>query len=497
MRKFGPESSSDRTTRDSGYAMVVVLGIISVLTVITFGGFAMSMQALHESDISRQESLGFQAANAAFDAGVMRLRISGFREDSDDWPMYFTAGQIGSGAATVTVTEGGVHDFMVVAQGMGSDGSTETVRARIYVMDIYGMNIAYGSGFNQSAGGKFNGNASVYGPFYTFDDLRQGENLGNAMSGGFGWGPIYIQGGTLDVKAGYLRDVELLYVDPRQAPPRVVEAGTRVIRSVPRMDVPRVDAAYLANAYQQATSQSTDNRQGDPVVRETAYNSEPNPYPSAFLAPGARVDRYKVVDNDDTVNASRSTALVIGGATAFGRADDDFRWNPSDRTLTVWGTVFVDGPVDFTGGLIRYYGNGTIVANGHVRFINSDFVPFNGLGVADKPGHPSHGLPNQTFRDDQVVGIATPRTIRLSNSSGGNPQNPSDPPTHAGAFFADEEIIIESKVMMVGSVISRGISVSGNNNMDLRTSPNLGEVISRAMPGHGMAVVSMGSWARQ
>lgn len=492
------ELASSRRGQDDGYSMVVVMGIISVLTVIAFGGFAMSMQAMREADVTRQESQGFQAANAGFDAAVARMRTSGFRPE--DWAnqMTMTAGQTGSGPATVTVTPDGGLSHLVTAVGMGKDGSTETIRARIFVMDLYGMNIAYGSGFNQSAGGRFNGNASVFGPFYTFDDLRQGDNLGNAMAGGFGWGPIYIRGGTLDVKAGYLMDVGRLYVDPMHPAPRVVGAGTTVIRSVPRMNVPRVDAAYLENAYAQAIAQSTDNIQGDPAVRGHVTNSEPNPYPRT-RASGAQADRYKVVDNDRVMNRSRTTPFVIGGNTSFGQnlndtIRDDFVWDHSQRILTVWGTVFIDGPLDFTGGPIRYRGNGTIVANGQVRFDDTQFVPDGGL----LPGVVPTGqtLNNQTFRDDRVIGIATPDTILISGTQG-NAKNPAGEPTHAGAFFADRSITINARVMMVGSVISQGIEISGNNNMDLRTSPNLGQVVSRAMPGHGMAVVSVSGWSRQ
>ncbi len=486
---------------EAGYAMVVVMGIISVLTVVAFGGFAIASQTLHEANINAQEAQGFQAANGALDTAVARLRLSGYRES--DFPLTLTRAQLGSGDATVTATAGSVHEIVLTSVGRGADGSTETIRARLYVMDLYGMNIAYGSGFNQSAGGKFNGNASVYGPFYTFDDLRQGDNLGNAMAGGFGWGPIYINGGTLDVKSGYLQEVGLLYVDPTQPDPKVVNSAvTRVIRSVPQMTIPRVDAEYLDATYTQAVEQSRDNIQGDPALRPTEINNEwgPVPAPSGPLkylgtaAAGARADAYKVIDNDSTVNKSRTSAFVIGGNSSFGRPTDDFAWNHSTRTLTVWGTVFIDGPLDFTDH-INYVGNGTIVANGDVRFVNSDFVPLDGLLPDVVPT--GQTLDNQSFRGDQVVGIATPGSIRLGSSSGGNPQNPSGAPTHAGALFADKQIIIEARVMMVGSVISQGIDVSGNNNMDLRTSPNLGDVVSHSMPGFGLNMVSIGGWARQ
>ncbi len=493
MSRIAEDRRNTWFLHDHGYAMGVVMGIIALLTVVTVGGFAVAQQTLHESVVNQRESQAFQAANGAIDAAVARLRLSGYR--AQDFPMVFTRAQLGSGDATVTVTQSNPSEYVFTSVGRGEDGRKETIRLRLYMMSLYGMNMSYGSGFNQSSGGgKFNGNASVYGPFYTFDDLRQGENLGDSMAGGFGWGPIYIQGGTLDVKSGYLVDVGFLFVDPLQPDPKVVASGTQVIRSVPKMNVPRVDSAYLNNAYDQALAQSTDNIQGDPLVR-TVTNSEPDPYP-ATLAPGASVGRYKIVDNDSTMNKSRTDPFVLGSTTAsFGRPTDDFAWNHSTRTLTVWGTVFIDGPLRVANGLIRYVGNGTIVANGDVTFVNSNFIPLDPM--LEGTGGDGKTYPNQRFNPDQVIGIATPGTIALSASTDNNDRNPDGPPTHAGAFFADKQITINTRVMLVGSVISQGIDVTGNNNMDLRTSPNLGEVVSQAMPGYGQQVISIGVWARQ
>ena len=478
---------------DDGFALAAVVGIIALLTVVGVGSFAVARQALTESEVVKNDSYAFQAANGAVDAAIAQVQLSGYQ--TADFPMSFGQEVFGSAAATVTVTQPNPSEYLFTSVGTSKSGMSETVKVRLYLMDLYGMNIAYGSGFNQSSGGKFNGNASVYGPFYTYDDLRQGENLGTSLAGGFGWGPVYIKGGTLDVKSGYLIDVSHLYVEASEPDPKVVNtAETKVIRSVPNMKVPRVDEAYLTGAYNDAIAESTDNIQGDPEVR-TVVNSEPTPYPRT-LCPGASTGAYKVVDNDTTMNASHP-GLTLGNGVSFGDpVNDDFAWNAGTRTLTVWGTVFIDGPLTFAGGDITYVGNGALIANGDV-VINDKMTPSGGL----LPGVCGDGVTrnNQSFDPGKVLGIASPGKIELFGSPA-NTSNPDGAPSHAGAFFADEEIVISGggvKTHLVGSLISQGINVTGNNNMDLRTSPNLGENVPHSMPGYGMMIESIGIWARQ
>lgn len=490
---------------DRGYAMVVVMGLIALLTVVAFGGFALAQQSLTNSAVVKRESLAFQAANAGLDGGVADIAATG-GYDSSHFPKTFTKADVGSGSATVTVTPtaGVTGEYTVTSVGTGPDGATETVRVRIYLLDLYGMNIAFGVGFNQGQGaaGKFNGNASIYGPFYTMDNLKQGENLGNSNAGGLGWGPVFIQNGTLDVKSGYLdgkvqpRDsVRTIYVDPEHPDPKVVNpALTRVVRSVPTLHMPQVDTAYLESRRDAAMVESSDNIQGDNVVW-TAPNTEvgtignPNTYTGA-RCPGAS-DHYKIIDDDETTNGSFGTLTL--GATSFGNPTDDFAYNAGTNTLTVWGTVFIDGGLR-TSEAVTYYGNGTLVCNGEVR-LNGDFVPYGGL--QEGVGGPANGLPNQQFLPNRIVGIATPETIHLDNSSGGNAQNPDGAPTHAGAFFANEAIEFNAKVLLCGSLIAGGIEVTGNNNMDLRTSQNLGANVPRSMPGYGLLFQSIGGWSRK
>ena len=135
-----------------------------------------------------------------------------------------------------------------------------------------------------------------------------------------------------------------------------------------------------------------------------------------------------------------------------------------------------------------------MVCNGDVT-LNGDFLPVGGL----LPGVGGNGVTynNQSFNPDRIIGMATPNKINMDNSSGGNAKNPDGTPTHAGAFFASDQIVINAKVLLCGSLISDGIDVSGNNNMDLRTSANLGTYVPHSMPGFGLLFQSIGGWARR
>jgi len=475
---------------EGGYAMVVVIGLIALLTIITSGGFFLAQQSLLDSTNVKQESQAFQAANAAVDGAISNIQYKGY--NAADFPMSFA---LGSGLATVTVVEKSKGEYWVNAVGTGPGHSSETVGVRLYMLDLYGMNIAYGSGFNQGASaGKFNGNASIYGPFYTSDDLRQGDNLGMSSSGGFGWGPIFIKNGTLDVKSGYLIDVKLLYVDPAAADPKVVNTAiTRVVRSVPTLKLPLVDAAYLEARYEKAKLESSDNIQGDSDVRsntngEVATVNDPGSYTGPRCT-GAST-HYKIIDNDTVMNGSLSGLTIA--SMPFGNTNDDFAYD-GNGNLTVWGTVFIDGPLTISRS-VNYIGNGTLVVNGPVS-LRGDFVPQGGL--TDGKGGDGVTYANQSFNPDRIIGISSASSINLDASSGGNAKNPAGAPTHAGAFFANDSIVINAKVLLCGSLISKGIDVAGNNNMDLRTSANLGKYVPRSMPGYGMLFQSIGAWSRR
>ena len=499
-----------RLKADDGVALITVIGVLALVTILVIAGFALAQQALHESNIVNNESQAFQAANAGLDAAVARIQYQGFR--TTDFPMYSSAAQIGSGDATITVQEVSKSEYLLISQGLGRDNTVETVRVRMYFIDLYGMNISFGARLDANASnGKINGTTSIYGPLYTYGSL-DGDNLGNG-SGGIKWGPLMVKGGNV-VSSGDYIDVGSIYYEP----PHTVSVGTpgtRKIPSVPDFSVPPIDANYLSNALARAQSESADNNQGEPANRPGVTNTEVTTAGNTTTyahtrAPGTLstysgyVGAYKVIDNDGAINKS-SSGLVINSSTAsFGTANDDFAYNATTRTLTCWGTVFIDGPLT-TNIPITYVGNGILLANGTISLL-ADFVPLNGLapGLGGNDGNIMYN--NQSFNKDQTLGIVSPDKI-ICDNGGGNPGNsPDTPPSHAAAFYCMNPngndpnlgiIQLGTKTAVVGCVIARGIDFIANNNQHLRTSANLGQCVSTQMPGYGQMVQSFGTWSRQ
>ncbi len=502
---------------DEGVALVTVIGVLALVTILVVSGFVLSQQSLHEANLVNREAQAFQAANAGLDAAVARIQYQGFDPSGTDFPMHLTAAQTGSGEATVSVQLVSNSEYLLVSTGMGDDATIETVRVRMYFIDLYGMNISFGARLDANASnGKINGTTSIYGPLYTYGSL-DGDNLGNG-SGGIKWGPLMVKGGNVASSGDYI-NVGAIYYEP----PHTVSVGTnpqpRKIPSVPDFVVPPVDSAYLQAGLARAQSESADNNQGEPAVRPGVTNAEVytagdtasyahTRAPGAVSTYSGAAGAYKVIDNDGTIN--KSGGLTIDASTAsFGAATDDFSLSamnvPSGwRTLTCWGTVFIDGPLTTTVP-IKYVGNGVIIANGTISLL-TDFVPLNGLapGLGGNNGDTMYDY--QSFNKDETLGIVSTDRIVLDNG-GGNPGNdPETPPSHAAAFYCVNPnandpnlgmIQVGTKTAVVGCVIARGIDFIANNNQHLRTSANLGQCVSRQMPGYGQMVQSFGTWSRQ
>jgi hypothetical protein len=490
--------------------MITVLGVLALVTILVIAGFTLAQQALHESVVANNQSQAFQAANAGLDKAVSTIASFGYREA--DFPMPVGPILTGAGEATVTVVQVSKSEYLLVSQGLGADNTMATVRVRMYLIDLYGMNISLGARLDANASnGKVNGTTSIYGPLYTYGSLDS-ENLGNG-SGGIKWGPLMVKGGNVSSSGDYI-DVGAIYYEP----PHTVSVGCtpppRMIPSVPDFRVPPVDAKYLDDALERAQSESADNNQGEPDIRE-AVNTEVStpgdtttyahtPAAGAVSTYAGYSRAYKVIDSDNVINKSSGGLTINSGTTSFGWATDDFAYDAGTRTLTCWGTVFIDGPLT-TNIPITYVGNGVIVANGKISLL-ADFKPLHGLapGLGGKNGDVTYD--NQSFNKDETLGIVSPDWILLDNGGGNPGSDPTTPPSHAGAFYCvnpngDDPnlgmIQLGTKVAVVGCVIARGIDFLQNNNQHLRTSANLGQCVSPQMPGYDQWVQSLGAWSRQ
>ena len=86
----------------------------------------------------------------------------------------------------------------------------------------------------------------------------------------------------------------------------------------------------------------------------------------------------------------------------------------------------------------------------------------------------------------------------LHGDAPGRGPNPVRPPPHpAGTPYQYRTRDVGPQPAVVGPVLATGITFLGNNNQRLRTSANLGQVVSHNMPGYGQMVQGFGSWSRQ
>jgi Tfp pilus assembly protein PilX len=86
-------------------------------------------------------------------------------------------------------------------------------------------------------------------------------------------------------------------------------------------------------------------------------------------------------DNDTTMNRSRGT-VNLAPATAYdctvtsgGQTVGRIAWNPTTKALTIAGTIFFDGDIEFTNSSEVYYtGRATIYSSGKITMRNSTRV---------------------------------------------------------------------------------------------------------------------------
>lgn len=116
-----------------------------------------------------------------------------------------------------------------------------------------------------------------------------------------------------------------------------------------------------------------------------------------------------------------------------------FKWDPSTNTLTVQGTVFIDGDLTLDGGsnqIIKYQGIGTLYVNGDVLLDNERF---RASEVTD-------------FPVTSDLGLVTPFTV---NMLGNNcPACIGSDPAYQLAVFAGTTINVAKQTHLQGSLIS-------------------------------------------
>ncbi len=498
--------------RDDGVVLPLVMGIISVLTVISVASFALASNALHETTRTQGETVAFQIANAGVDAALEQVYRSGFVEDN-----FPASADLSGGTYVVEVERLDNSEFQLTSVGTDATGFTETVVVRFFYINLWEMVFAAGTQESLTAGGGgITGNSNVTGPFY----VRGTVNTNGAAY--IHNGPWFVDGNVSaggNTEIGSTTNPIQVYVSGSY---NLTGNATDYLRNfsvaVPKLELPRLGADELLIAAGKAQAESIDNLIGTPewsagpnyeaeegVQDPLAYDTIDPPNTAGFTREYARKDDvelhrfgYKYIGESSSPSEPRqgSSSLVIGpwsfgawpgnGYPVDSTSNDDFAYDAATRTLYVEGTVFVDGPVTFTEH-IRYRGRGTIVANGDVLIQGALHPDNTGATEAER----------RKMGPRHVLGIATPGNITVQGPTGNVPKpEPTDPPYHSLAMYAAETIAFTTNNYYVGSIVAGQINM-GNNNVHLVTDPDLPEFLPDSLPGRDTPILTKGAWARQ
>ncbi|MDF1542590.1 MAG: hypothetical protein RQ731_00350 [Anaerosomatales bacterium] len=488
--------------RDEGIAMPLVMGVISVLTVISIASFALASNALQETTRTQGETIAFQIANAGVDAALEQVYRTGF--STGNFP---ATGTISDGTYEVMVTRLENSEYELRSTGTDRTGFTETVVVRFFYINLWEMIFAAGNQESLTAGGGgINGNSNVTGPFYV---------RGAVEMSGYSYvhkGPLFVDGALTRQGSAELGQESMpiqLYVSGAYPEPGANAFYRSVSQSVPRIELPRLLDYELLEAAQKAQEESVDNflgmREGE-VAGNNYETDRTNPTPLDYrtvdppntgtftrsyarnATPDVHRFGYKYVGagSEPSPAGQGTTGLTIGPASfgawyGYGYTDpnmrDDFAYDHINQVLYLDGTVFVDGPLTIDRA-IKYEGNGTLIVNGPVTVLGDIY-------------------PNTTGRKmdaRHAIGIATPVDMSISGTDSNS--GPGDLPEHSLALYAGGSIRFNNNELFVGSIVAGHINM-GVNNVHLVTDPDLPDFLPDSLPGRNSPLLTKGAWARQ
>ncbi len=447
-----------------GSAILIAIGAVLILTILAIGMITVAKNDLGLSKKDQRSTQALHVAEAGIDKAIWQIRrlgsiSSGFQVDTS------------LGTATVSVSET-ADVWSITSVGETNDGTRRVIKAEVFSISYWNMVMASQS--LTASGGGVNGTTSVEGPFYVRGSL---ELSGSSDITG---GPLFVKDGLLDLQGngtvGTSTESIKLYLEEGYTGKTQNLYYSSLSYNVPNINLPSLGQGQMQDLEIDAKDQSQDNKEG---YEETAAD-ESTSYSRCY--PGANSSYYKVIDGDSTVTTplgSGTSSLVISSTTpSFGDPGteasprDDLAWDLATKTLTIRGTVFVDGPVTISTGVF-YRGNGAIVANG-------DITLYEDLLAVDAT--------HTKFPATACLGLITPTDIHLKNATNNNLI-----PNIEAALFGGQTIKTDNNLCISGAMLTRNLEF-GHPNGHLITADNLPDHLPEAMPGHGENLVLVTGW---
>jgi hypothetical protein len=253
---------------------------------------------------------------------------------------------------------------------------------------------------------------------------------------------------------------------------------------------PPIDTSWYANSRPGPTTGCND----DPThPGNAAYQSV---YPSGYTA---ATFKSALFDNDSTLNASRGNVDFFqfgsfdcryydSGGNLIGR----LKWQTgSPGTLTILGTIWIDGNLAFANDTANVQGRGTIYATGTITFSGG-----SGTKICETPTSGAACLGNYDATQNLLVLVAynggshTGRAFQLTGQS-----------TFEGVVFTNGEAYEAGQATLHGPIIADTATMAGNGDTRSNIDPPPGapgaaydETITQSSPDTVSWSDVPGSW---
>ena len=479
------------SNHDDGFAMVVVMAVIAVVTVVAIGGFALSQQVLAESSRVLNETKAFQVAQSGLDREIAQFDTA----DVSGGGTYTKTGSTPDGTYEITGSQVSTFEYEITSEGT-AEGRTEGVTQRFFKFNLWDMNIGAGQSSPLGGGRGFNGNAAIYGPLYIRGDFDFDQ--ANAVYEG---GPLMVKGGDVIVGGsatiGYADPIDL-FLDGSITGVKPSSCYYKSwSTSVPDIELPWLDDNFLDTRLNRALEESTDNFMGyassaivntETIAGVASTYGDGSTIPGRIYAPSSPAsgsDHYKFIGNG-TSRASLgdgSYFMEIDGVS-FGAGEgngypaasglhDDFAYDAGTGTMYVEGAVFIDGDLHIGTNVSNYKGNGTIVVNGDV-FIGGEVEPVGGDMSAEN-----------------CVSLAVVGDVTIGdNAHSGNTRARWE-----GAIFCNGEVsLYHTATSFEGSILCDTL-YGDKPDIEIRTNPDLPNFLPPDMPAID-GQTYLGAWSR-
>ena len=189
-------------------------------------------------------------------------------------------------------------------------------------------------------------------------------------------------------------------------------------------------------------------------------------------------------DNNTTMSGDLPQTTLFSGPSFYCSVKDSagntvgtLAWDNVAKTLTVNGTIFIDGDITFASATDKYVGNGTIYVNGSLAGGGN----FSGASICGPPKTPlvaENGCPgawNSPTTNPPAAGTGTLEFVFI------NPHNVATPVNLQGSnhewqvtVFVVKGFTSNGGTAILGPVLADGGSMAGNTGLNVPPAPPIG-----------------------